>query len=127
MKVDNVVNSTINVLNAPVTAPKNGETAVTRKPLENLTDKEQNTENVQTQPETVTKEKLNKTIEVANNAFKEVNIGFKYSIDKKINREVVEVVNTQTGETIRQYPPEEIINMLSRMYDMLGILIDKKM
>jgi flagellar protein FlaG len=78
------------------------------------------------QPEGTSQERLSKALEVANNAFKEVSIGFKYSVDKKTNREVVTVINIKTGEAIRQFPPEEILNMLSRMYDMLGILIDKK-
>ncbi|MCL6591282.1 MAG: flagellar protein FlaG [Firmicutes bacterium] len=69
---------------------------------------------------------INETLEIANKAFKEVNVAFRYYIDKKTNREIVEIVNAETGEKIRQIPPEEIINMLSRMYDLLGILVDLK-
>ncbi|HEX3043165.1 MAG TPA: flagellar protein FlaG [Bacillota bacterium] len=70
--------------------------------------------------------KLGRTIGVANEAFKEVNVAFKYSVDKKTNREIIEIVNAETGEEIRQLPPEEIVNMLSRMYDLLGFLVDQK-
>jgi flagellar protein FlaG len=72
------------------------------------------------------KDYLDKVIKVANDAFQPVNIGFKYSVDKRTNIEVVEVYNNKTDEKIRQFPPEEIVNFLGKMYDMLGFLVDKK-
>lgn len=131
MKVDNSVNSVINMVNTPVVNSGNGNT-VTPQKTSDLIDQGKSTENINGKPETPDKEKLNKekinnVINVANDAFKEVNIGFKYYHDKRLNRDIVEVVNSKTGEKIRQYPAEEIVNMLERMYDMLGILIDKKM
>lgn len=124
MKVENLING----INGSVINPPGGNgNAAVKKPVNIPVHFEQDgKDKAQVQPESH-HEKLSKAVEVANNAFKEVNIGFRYSVDKKTNREVVTVVNTETGEAIRQFPPEEIINMLSRMYDMLGILIDKKM
>mgnify|MGYP005846621395 CR=1 FL=1 len=122
------VESLLNVVNGPVVTPPNGNGNVpaVKKPANPPVSQElDGKEKYGVQPET-NQEKLSKAVEVANNAFKEVNIGFRYSVDKKTNREVVTVINIETGEAIRQFPPEEIMNMLSRMYDMLGILIDKK-
>jgi flagellar protein FlaG len=123
MKVDNVLNSVINVVNVPVLTPAKENSGDSQK-KSNVAVQEKDSD---TGKASADKEKLSKAIDVANNAFKEVNIGFKYSVNNKINREIVQVVNTQTGEVLRQFPPEEIINMLERMYDMLGILIDKHM
>jgi flagellar protein FlaG len=123
------VESLVNAVNGPVINPPNGkgDTAAARKPVDNTVNQEQDgKERIGVQPESNSKERLNKTLEIANSAFKEVNIGFRYSIDKRINREVVAIINIENGEIIRQYPPEEIINMLARIYDMLGILIDQK-
>ncbi|HEX3047552.1 MAG TPA: flagellar protein FlaG [Bacillota bacterium] len=108
----------------------NGNTTIARKPADNPVIQDQSKgskEYAQVEAEQLTPERLSKVIEVANDAFKDVNVGFKYSLDRKINREVVQVVNTQTGEVLRQFPPKEIVNMLTRMYDMLGILVDEKM
>jgi len=108
--------------------PINGNTPAARKPSDNpvIQDQNQSKEYVPVGTENVSPEKLDKAIQVANDAFKEMNVGFRYTLDKNINRQIVQVVNTQTGEIIRQLPPKEIINMLTRMYDMLGILVDKK-
>ncbi len=72
------------------------------------------------------KEKIEKALKIVNMAYKEVNIECKYSVDERTKTEVVKFVNSETGETIKQYPPEEILNMITRMYDMYGILLDKK-
>lgn len=124
-----ITENLVNVVIAPIATATNDNTITpARKQSDNPVAQSQNQENVQgQQTETGSKEKLIKAIEVANNAFKEVNISFKYSFDQKLNLQVVELINDKNGEKIRQYPPEEIVNMLSRMYDMLGILIDKKM
>ncbi len=125
MKVDNIANSVINVINAPGAVPLKENTGIPKKQVKaTVIEKDQDLGKAAT--ESVDTEKLGKAIEVANKAFKEVNIGFKYVLNDKIDRAIVQVLNTETGEIIRQFPPEEIINMLERMYDLLGILIDKK-
>ncbi len=124
MKVDNILSSVINGVNTPVPTPGNENAAVSQKQADTtVPEKDQDT--WKASAENVAKDKLNKAIDVANNAFKDVNISFKYLVNQKTNREVVQVINTDTKEVIKQYPPEEIVNMLERMYDMLGILIDK--
>jgi flagellar protein FlaG len=124
MKVDNILSSVINGVNTPVLTPGNENAAVSQKQADTtVPEKDQDT--WKASAENVAKDKLNKAIDVANNAFKDVNISFKYLVNQKTNREVVQVINTDTKEVIKQYPPEEIVNMLERMYDMLGILIDK--
>lgn len=124
MKVDNILSSVINGVNTPVPTPGNENAAVSQKQVD-TTVPEKDQDMWKASAENVAKDKLNKAIDVANNAFKDVNISFKYLVNQKTNREVVQVINTDTKEVIKQYPPEEIVNMLERMYDMLGILIDK--
>lgn len=72
------------------------------------------------------REKVEKALKVINLAYKEVNVECKYSFDDRTNIEVVTIINSETGETIRQYPPEDILNMIHKMYDMYGILMDEK-
>ena len=85
-----------------------------------------NHDELQTQSDAKDKEKIEKALKIINMAYKEVNIECKYSIDKRTKLEVVEFVNSDTGECIGQTPPEEILNMIHKMYDMYGILMDKK-
>ncbi len=123
MKVDEITNGVLNVVNPPAGNYSNGNNAAWKR----IESADQENENeINTKPGAITKEKLNKAIEVANNVFEDIDVGFRYSFDKKLNREIIEIINSKTGEKIRQFPPEEIVNMLSRMYDMLGVLIDEK-
>jgi flagellar protein FlaG len=105
----------------------NGNMIIKPKQIDYSLSDGQNQDHAGVEPEKKLGGQLGRTIGVANEAFKEVNVAFKYSIDKKTNHEIVEIVNAETGEVIRQIPPEEIINMLSRMYDLLGFLVDKKL
>ena len=59
--------------------------------------------------------------------FEKVNVGFEYSVDDTTKRNVVKIIDKDTKEVIRQYPPEEILNMLQKMYEMLGIFVDQKL
>jgi flagellar protein FlaG len=104
----------------------NSNIGTTRKAADNSVAKTSNYDEPQSKSASSDKEKIEKALKIINMAYKEVNIECKYSIDKRTNTEVVEFVNSDTGETIKQYPPEEILNMITRMYDMYGILLDKK-
>ena len=53
-------------------------------------------------------------------------ITFDYSIDKETNREVVKIMDSRTHEVIRQYPPEEILNMVKKMNELFGFFVDER-
>lgn len=79
------------------------------------------------QTKEVPHDKLEQAIKAANEMMKMSDTRFEYSVDKDINREVVKLINNQTDEVIRQYPPAEILNMVTKMYNMFGIIVDKKL
>jgi flagellar protein FlaG len=83
----------------------------------------QSQESIQSKPK---EEELQQALDKVKDGFEKANIRFEYSIDEATNREVVKVIDKDTKEVIRQFPPEEILNMLQKMYEMLGVLIDKK-
>ena len=49
------------------------------------------------------------------------------SIHEKTNQIMVKVLNKETGELIREVPPEKIVNLVASMMEMAGIIIDKKL
>ncbi len=65
-------------------------------------------------------------IDVANEVMKAVDIGFKYYEDKATHIDVIEVIDNKTGDKIKQIPAEEIVTMVTKMYEMWGIFVDKK-
>jgi flagellar protein FlaG len=71
---------------------------------------------------------VKEAVKVANDIMKmfDAKARFEYSIDDATKIELVKVVDKDNGQLIRQYPPQEIVSMLTKMYDMLGIIVDKK-
>lgn len=49
-----------------------------------------------------------------------------YSYHKKTNRVSIKVINSDTDEVIREIPPEKSLDMLQKMWEMAGILVDEK-
>lgn len=49
-----------------------------------------------------------------------------FSIDSSTGKTVVTVVDTGTGEVIRQIPPEETLRLAARIREMLGVLLDEE-
>ena len=54
------------------------------------------------------------------------NVGLEFSMHEESGRNVIKVIEKDTGNLIRQIPPDEVLELISRMVDMLGILFDKK-
>ena len=49
---------------------------------------------------------------------------FSYHEDTK--RVSIKVIDSETEEVIREIPPEETLDMLSKMWEVAGILIDEQ-
>lgn len=49
-----------------------------------------------------------------------------YSYHKETNRVSIKVINDETDEVIREIPPEKSLDMLQKMWEMAGILVDQK-
>lgn len=49
-----------------------------------------------------------------------------YAYHKKTNRVSIKVINADTDEVIREIPPEKSLDMLQKMWEMAGILVDEK-
>ena len=49
-----------------------------------------------------------------------------YSYHKKTNRVSIKVINADTDEVIREIPPEKSLDMLQKMWEMAGILVDER-
>lgn len=49
-----------------------------------------------------------------------------YSYHKEINRVSIKVFDADTNEVIREIPPEKSLDMLQKMWEMAGILVDER-
>lgn len=65
-------------------------------------------------------------IERANKAITGATCSFEYSIHESTKQIMVKVINKDTKEIIREIPPEKILDMVAKMWEMAGILVDER-
>ena len=49
-----------------------------------------------------------------------------YGIHEGTNRVTIKIVDKQTKEVIKELPPEKTLDMISRVWEMAGMLVDEK-
>jgi flagellar protein FlaG len=69
---------------------------------------------------------LQKAVEEANKAVEDYDRRFEFSIHEKTKSIMVKVINTQTNEIIREIPPEKILDMIAKLWEMAGIIVDER-
>ena len=74
----------------------------------------------------VSEKAIIETIERANKAIQGVYTTFEYSIHEETHEIVVKVFNRETGEMIREIPSEKILDMVAKMWEMAGIIVDER-
>ena len=65
-------------------------------------------------------------IQKANKAISGGNMRFEFSIHEKTNEIVVKVFNSDTDELVREIPNEKVLDMVAKMCEMAGILVDER-
>ena len=68
-----------------------------------------------------------KTMSYAMNRFVEMlTSDLKFEVHEKTHEIMIKFVNTKTGEVLKEYPPKEYLDMIARIRDYVGMMIDKK-
>lgn len=50
----------------------------------------------------------------------------KFTLHEDLNEYYVQVINDQTNEVIREIPSKKVMDMVAKMHEMIGILVDEK-
>jgi flagellar protein FlaG len=74
----------------------------------------------------VAEEQLIRTIERAVKSLQGPQTTLDISIHEKTHDIMVKVLNKDTGELIREVPPEKTLDLVAKMMEIAGILIDEK-
>lgn len=53
-------------------------------------------------------------------------VDLQFSIHEATGRTLVKVVSSDTGELVREIPPEQILDLVAKLEDIMGILYDQK-
>lgn len=65
-------------------------------------------------------------IEKANKTFDSTACSFEFSIHEQTKQIMVKVIDKETKEVIREFPPEKILDMVAKMWEVAGIIIDER-
>lgn len=49
-----------------------------------------------------------------------------FGIHEKTNRVTIKIVDKSTKEVLKEYPPEETLDMIAKVWEIAGILVDEK-
>ncbi|NLY43709.1 MAG: flagellar protein FlaG [Clostridiaceae bacterium] len=74
----------------------------------------------------VSEKAIIEAIERANKAVQLVDTSFEFSIHEKTRQIMVKVLNRETKEVIREIPPEKILDMVAKIWEMAGIIVDER-
>lgn len=107
---------------------------VATQPVDNVTlqvkavstkDGEDNSESAPQQQEpSVTAERVKKAVEEMNK--KMANSEALFGIHEATNRVTIKIVDKTTKEVIKELPPEKTLDMIAKVWEMAGLLVDEK-
>lgn len=69
-------------------------------------------------------EKIKKAVEQLNKNMP--NSEAVFGIHDETNRVTIKIVDKESKEVIREYPPEKTLDMIAKVWEMAGILVDEK-
>lgn len=76
-------------------------------------------------PSIESREDLDTAVEVANAEMKELNERIGFRVHDETGQIFVQVVDRHTGEVVRETPPEEFLDMMVRLKEMVGVFLDE--
>lgn len=72
------------------------------------------------------KELMDKSIEQANNSLKIYDRVIERTVHKVTGTIIYTIKDTKTNEVIAEYPPRKIQDMIAKMWELAGLVVDKK-
>ena len=70
-------------------------------------------------------ERLKELGEVLKGLFKFFNLELHFKIHEPTGEIIACIVNRETGEVIREIPPEKFLDMIAKLQELAGILVDE--
>ena len=77
------------------------------------------------EPVSIGELQLIEAIEKANATLRGANTSFKFSIHEGTKEIMVQVINNETQEVVREIPPQKILDMVAKMWELAGIIVDR--
>lgn len=82
-------------------------------------------QNIDKNSEKLNIKELEKAVDKANKVFNE-STHLKFEIHDKTKDIMIRIVNDETGEVVKEIPPKKILDMVAKMCEIAGIIVDEK-
>lgn len=69
---------------------------------------------------------LKDVLEVSKNHFDVAGVVLDFSVHEATGTVKVDVTDKETGEVIREVPPQKVLDLMARLDEMMGIICDEK-
>ena len=70
---------------------------------------------------------IDSTMSDINSKIKMSNTQLQYSVDEDTQRISIKVIDQDTDKVIREIPPEETLEAIKKIWEIAGIIVDKKL
>jgi len=70
-------------------------------------------------------EKLEEIIEALNQFMSALDVELRFQIHEPTHEVIARLVNRETGEVIREIPPEKFLDMLAKLQELAGLFVDE--
>lgn len=118
------IQSSTRVINEEVSAPPREITISTQEKAQTV--KQLKSDELKGEVSNFGEEFIVKAIEKANKALTGATTSFEFSIHEQTKQIMVKVLDKDTGEIIRELPPEKVLDMVAHLWEMAGIIVDEK-
>ncbi|MEC9488402.1 MAG: flagellar protein FlaG [Halanaerobium sp.] len=71
-------------------------------------------------------EAIEKKVEDLNDIVDLLGRGIKFKLHKKTDFLMTQIIDVKTREVLKEMPPEEMLDLIARIEEMVGIIIDEK-
>ena len=92
--------------------------------VENAQEKGQSENNNQGKDQQASNEQIRKAVEKLNKSM--ANSEAVFGVHEDTNRVTIKIVDKSTKEVIKELPPEKTLDMIAKVWEMAGILVDEK-
>ena len=72
----------------------------------------------------ISSEQLEKVAQKLQDFVGEMNKGLEFSVDKDSGRDVIKVIDKKSGDLIKQYPTEEVLDLVAKLSEATGNFIN---
>jgi flagellar protein FlaG len=71
-------------------------------------------------------EKLEDLVKAANEVMEAMDKKLEFSIHKGTNRTMVKIVDRYDGKVIKEIPPEKMLDLVAKMWEVVGLFVDER-